>query len=888
MTPLLLAAILPGLFWEPGPEADVLKNASKDALRQAGIERVYGPGARELPAAAVKIPPPGVRYRADIATASTTPWVDANGWRYARGAGKVYFIDASKSSCALAAAEAFVYGADAVIKIDPKQLEAFGNMLKFLRPLERPPLPPLANIGVEDDGSALAGEAMNMLARKNLLFRIVRKPDPQLDLNVKPGADARNPGVYAQNVRTQLKDAKRLVRVYGSDVVLASFTGEGSRARLFLLNYGRGKIEGLRVRVLGKWGGVVIAGARIEDVERLPDAVEFSIPELETLGVIELERASPGTGRIGDRGGAGGKTAGGETAEGRTAAGQAGGGKTGGRESAGRQGGDGKSVDGKPVGGQTAAGNTARPDRSAAEWALRMGGSVTLREDSKRYTDWTELPASDFTLEAVNLIGVVVDPADFKRLSGLTSLRELYVSGRTWHSMPKNVSAKTLKLFEGLTSLEKFALSLPVQTEIPLEDDALANLAPLTGLSELRLAQTQVRGHTLAPFTKLTSLDLDHTRFDDAGMKHLEGMTGLTRLYARDTLVTDEGLKSLKNLHGLTELDLYGTNVSDAGVANLKGLIALRRLNLLGTSVTDEGLASLAGMKRLEELNLYRTKITNTGVETLTALPKLRELDVRYTSVTRRGVESVRARLPRCNVAFLDMLAGAESREAIGPADLKDAAKLASLTELDLTGAQIGDDDLARLAGLKNLERLSLKYTEITDAGLAHLRGLMNLKRLDLTGVDITDAGLAHLRPLTALRELLLGYGRFTDKGLAELAPLTNLTRLDLVRTRVTDGGVEAIAALRNLTKLNLDYTSVTDKGLKALASLTKLTELKLDSATVTDAGLDPLTGLAGLRLLNLYHTLVTDAGFRKLKAALPECKIVWDRESALPTRRGS
>ncbi len=803
-----------------------------------GIERVYGPGAQALPGTAVKIPPPGVRYRADVATASTTPWVDANGWRYARSAGKLHFIDASRGSAALAAAEAFVYGADAVIKIDPKQLEAYGKMLTFLRPLDRRPLPPLANIGVEDDGSALAGEAMNMLARRNLLFRIVRKPDPKLDVNVKPGADARNPAVYAQTVRAQLTDEKGLVRVYGSDVVLASFTGEGQQARLFMLNYGSGRIEGLRVRVLGNWGSVAVAGSRIEDVERLPGAVEFSMPELETLAVVELERAPPPSG--------------------------------------------------KAAPATAASERNAGTDRAAAEWVLRMGGSVTLRGDSKRYTDWTELPASGFTLEAVNLVGVLVDPADYKRLSGLAGLRELYVSGRTWHSMPKKVSAATLKLFEGLTTLEKFALSLPVQTEIPLEDDALANLAPLANLTELRLAQTQVRGQALAPFTKLTSLDLDHTRFDDAGMKHLEAMKGLTRLYARDTLVTDEGLKSLRNLRGLMELDLYGANVTDKGVENLKGLTALRRLNLLGTSVTDEGLASLGGMKQLEELNLYRTRITNAGVEALAALPELRELDVRYTSVTRRGVEAVRARLPRCNVAFLDVLAGAESRDALGPRDLKDTARLATLTELNLTGAQIGDEDVANLAGLKNLERLSLKYTEITDAGLAHLAGLTNLKRLDLTGVDITDRGLAFLRPLTGLRELLLGYGRFTDEGLTQLAPLTNLSRLDLVRTRVTDRGVEAIAALRNLTRLNLDYTSVTDKGLRSLASLTKLAELRLDGATVSDAGLDPLTGLTGLKLLNLYHTLVTDSGFRKLKTALPECNIVWDRESALPTRRGS
>jgi hypothetical protein len=42
------------------------------------------------------------------------------------------------------------------------------------------------------------------------------------------------------------------------------------------------------------------------------------------------------------------------------------------------------------------------------------------------------------------------------------------------------------------------------------------------------------------------------------------------------------------------------------------------------------------------------------------------------------------------------------------------------------------------------------------------------------------------------------------------------------------------------------------------------------------------------LKVLNLYHTLVTEPGYRKLKEALPGCQIIWDRDSSLPTRRGS
>jgi hypothetical protein len=61
-----------------------------------------------------------------------------------------------------------------------------------------------------------------------------------------------------------------------------------------------------------------------------------------------------------------------------------------------------------------------------------------------------------------------------------------------------------------------------------------------------------------------------------------------------------------------------------------------------------------------------------------------------------------------------------------------------------------------------------------------------------------------------------------------------------------------------------------------------------LDSAKVTDGSTADLQVLSQLKHLNLYHTLVTERGFERLKEALPGCEIVWDRDSSLPTRRGS
>jgi hypothetical protein len=44
---------------------------------------------------------------------------------------------------------------------------------------------------------------------------------------------------------------------------------------------------------------------------------------------------------------------------------------------------------------------------------------------------------------------------------------------------------------------------------------------------------------------------------------------------------------------------------------------------------------------------------------------------------------------------------------------------------------------------------------------------------------------------------------------------------------------------------------------------------------------------MSGLKILNLYHTLITEKGVALLKAGLPNCQIIFDRDSALPARRG-
>ena len=77
-------------------------------------------------------------------------------------------------------------------------------------------------------------------------------------------------------------------------------------------------------------------------------------------------------------------------------------------------------------------------------------------------------------------------------------------------------------------------------------------------LENLNLADTLVRAPPLHSLAGLKDLNLDRTKFDDAGMAALAGLTGLNRLNLRDTKVTDAGLQHLARLGELRELDLFG------------------------------------------------------------------------------------------------------------------------------------------------------------------------------------------------------------------------------------------------------------------------------------------------------------------------------------------
>lgn len=270
---------------------------SRTRFEAAGIKRLCTEAdlaSREA------LPTPGITARPGLASPTRSPWIVANGWRFTRHPARKYVYEVPAGKAALAAAEAFAYNADAVLKIDPVDVGPLAAMLTFLEGLPAADLPAMADLAVVDDGSAITGEVMNLLARRNLLFQVVASPAAQFRINITVGSpaypreEAADPSAFALKIRRQLTDEQRSLRVFGSEVVICRLTGDGRRARLHLINYGGRDIEGLRLRVHGAFrdGDAHVAGAgrmKLADHVVAGAATEFSLPRLTTYAVIDLE-----------------------------------------------------------------------------------------------------------------------------------------------------------------------------------------------------------------------------------------------------------------------------------------------------------------------------------------------------------------------------------------------------------------------------------------------------------------------------------------------------------------------------------------------------------------------------------------------------------------------
>jgi hypothetical protein len=244
------------------------------------------------PAGYKRIPPPGVRYRMNMATATSSPWIDSNLWRYRRNP-EVKYLSATKGkSVTLTTAEAAALRANVALEIAPEQKADYDRITAWLAKLPSGPTTPWTNFNVSDDGSAMAGEVQLLMARRNLLYKITPPKQAQFQLS----SAIKNPYEYVLDTRDQFGDDKRVLRLFGSELTMAELAREGKRIRLHLINYGSRPVEALRIRIAGRFTEKQVkAHVFDDDAPELREFTfengftEFTLGKLPVYAVLDFE-----------------------------------------------------------------------------------------------------------------------------------------------------------------------------------------------------------------------------------------------------------------------------------------------------------------------------------------------------------------------------------------------------------------------------------------------------------------------------------------------------------------------------------------------------------------------------------------------------------------------
>ena len=127
----------------------------------------------------------------------------------------------------------------------------------------------------------------------------------------------------------------------------------------------------------------------------------------------------------------------------------------------------------------------------------------------------------------------------------------------------------------------------------------------------------------------------------------------VVKVVAVSTKFTDASLENLEGLSQLQTLGLHFTNVTDMGLEHLKRLSQLQDLWLGGEHFTDAGLENLKGLSQLKNLTLYKTNVTVEGVKKLQQeLPNCK-IGIVPKSGDIEGMKKFQQELPNCKIGII-------------------------------------------------------------------------------------------------------------------------------------------------------------------------------------------------------------------------------------------
>jgi outer membrane protein assembly factor BamB len=254
-------------------------------------------------------------------------------------------------------------------------------------------------------------------------------------------------------------------------------------------------------------------------------------------------------------------------------------------------------------------------DRVTDDWLRQLAGQDQLR--------WLEVAGTAVTsaglvhlsglknLERLNLCLTAVDDRGFEHLAGLTKMRRLVVCS-------SKVTGTGFRHLGGMKQLESINLH-----SSPASDAGLEAIGRLTSLRRLEVVHTQVTDAGLKHLAGLVNLEQLHVHGPETTATALLFLGQLKELYQLDVYdraASNQTLEAVGRLPKLRMLMLPNGTFDDAGVKHLAGVSTLEELTLDSPGVTDASVEHLAGLHNLRTLHLGRARITPAGRRRLQAL----------------------------------------------------------------------------------------------------------------------------------------------------------------------------------------------------------------------------------------------------------------------------
>ncbi|MEN9576155.1 MAG: Cocaine esterase [Verrucomicrobiota bacterium] len=261
---------------------------------------------------------------------------------------------------------------------------------------------------------------------------------------------------------------------------------------------------------------------------------------------------------------------------------------------------------------------------------------------------------------------------------------------------------------------------------------------PLKGKGGLNTAINDEWLGRVSGLTTLTNLDVANCDVRGPGLKHIGTLRNLERLNFTLTPLTDPHLKHLGGLTKLRVFSFASAKCTGEGFAHLGALQAVENLNFHYTPVNDAGLREIARLQHLERLEIVHTHFTDAGALHLAKMTSLRRLQLGSQDATGAAVASL---VPLRNLRELDLSDKQASTEGARWASL-----IPSLRVLRISGGAIKDEGVRHLASLPQLETLLIPGTQVTDAGVEALARVKSLRHLDLKGNKVSDEAVARLQ----------------------------------------------------------------------------------------------------------------------------------------------